>query len=786
MKFLRILLSAVLVLQFSVGSASQIVGPDLPDGIPYPSSDGDTLDISINQYKFNGRRVFVRTIVSCKAGEKRVCYRHQDQYLEPQVVVHSEFSVPSEDSGYSIITSITRVDGDEKPLSVKSKKRQEITSSDGQVVKVDHPIDMNDSVDWEKFGAAIASGIVGINDQYHKHKEAVERSKDLYNQHRDAIDHYSRAHASADAERQQALDKFRSDLILSSSNTGRQIDWNEAQQRLNELNKKREMAAQIQNDPLAQKTYELSPKAQQDSLSQLEQAIESYDFSELPALFEELAYQKSKPLPEVEEILAKYLDDGVLQIESLTGEAGPLDDLKFQSSVKKGHGQVLRRLANQLQAEYASTDNLNYSSKESVDFFGTSSLFLNLADTNYFSGNMEKGDAYLKAANSLLEGAIGFGQGVGEGLLSIVTDIPETIELIGSLGSFIVNNPAESYDKASQLVANLPELSSVAAIALQNYYEDFKNASPEEKGMILGGLSADLVASFATLGATRLISGTRAGASIIKMGSKARGLLKISHHGDQRLATNAMEVLDSLPNGNRSKIFKNIESTNGDYNYLIQREGLRLGTGSGGYNKSGIQYLDKVHSHSLSYENPSVYGELLTAHKSLDSKMASIDGAKYSGIVHRVIPEQVPTSSGTITNTVDNAFDFHPGVKPANGRYSMPGNEAIYGAIGDDPYQAYVTAFEEIDHYADGVMNTENLIIGSKKVELGKVLDLTDSKVLNTLGIDPLELVVEDGETMYKRTHQIGDLAKRHGFDAIVAPSARSEGTNIILLKEVQ
>jgi len=71
--------------------------------------------------------------------------------------------------------------------------------------------------------------------------------------------------------------------------------------------------------------------------------------------------------------------------------------------------------------------------------------------------------------------------------------------------------------------------------------------------------------------------------------------------------------------------------------------------------------------------------------------------------------------------------------------------------------------------------------LASKEVKLRNVLDLTDYKVHNTLKIDPSILTSKT----YELTNQIGDLAKKHGFDGIKVPSAVNlGGVNLVLLRK--
>jgi hypothetical protein len=66
------------------------------------------------------------------------------------------------------------------------------------------------------------------------------------------------------------------------------------------------------------------------------------------------------------------------------------------------------------------------------------------------------------------------------------------------------------------------------------------------------------------------------------------------------------------------------------------------------------------------------------------------------------------------------------------------------------------------------------LIFDSRQVQYNKILDLTDASVRQKLGIN-LDSIVKSysrDPLAYELTQQIGDLAKKYGFDAIKLPSA--------------
>ncbi len=163
---------------------------------------------------------------------------------------------------------------------------------------------------------------------------------------------------------------------------------------------------------------------------------------------------------------------------------------------------------------------------------------------------------------------------------------------------------------------------------------------------------------------------------------------------------------------------------------------------------------------------------LTALYEALDSRTAQVVPSTYEGTITRAAK---PFGGRSVTEMLAGLFELHPGNISANHRYSMPGQGAVYTSIGEN---ALETIAKELE-----TTTLEGFVIGSKQVKLQRVLNLEDPAVLQTLGLTRADLTIEKGSAMYEITHQLGDLAKRHGFDAIIAPSAKTEtGRNLIIL----
>jgi RES domain-containing protein len=71
-------------------------------------------------------------------------------------------------------------------------------------------------------------------------------------------------------------------------------------------------------------------------------------------------------------------------------------------------------------------------------------------------------------------------------------------------------------------------------------------------------------------------------------------------------------------------------------------------------------------------------------------------------------------------------------------------------------------------------------VLATVKVELQRVLDLTDGAVLQRLGLRPEDLVAPD----WALTQELGRLAHEAGFGALLVPSAAIPGTNLVLFPD--
>ena len=147
------------------------------------------------------------------------------------------------------------------------------------------------------------------------------------------------------------------------------------------------------------------------------------------------------------------------------------------------------------------------------------------------------------------------------------------------------------------------------------------------------------------------------------------------------------------------------------------------------------------------------------------SKVSPPKGKTFEGTVHRY--ENPDRIDGTWKQNEYNVDADH--------RYTGEGQGGVYAGTTQE------TALKEV---TQGNRPLRNKIPIQKKVRLNNVLDLTDPKVRKQIGVTKKDITSTDLKTKYIKTHKIGEWAKKHGYDGILAPSARNlGGSNIVILK---
>jgi RES domain-containing protein len=119
------------------------------------------------------------------------------------------------------------------------------------------------------------------------------------------------------------------------------------------------------------------------------------------------------------------------------------------------------------------------------------------------------------------------------------------------------------------------------------------------------------------------------------------------------------------------------------------------------------------------------------------------------------------------------ALSSERGAYLAGGRYNPPEQfGALY--LGESPGVCRVELARQ------DLRSLSRFVLGTFRVTLAKVCDLTDPAVLRALGIKRNDLVQDD----WLPTQQLGTLIREAGFEAALVPSAAGPHVNLVIFTD--
>jgi len=160
-------------------------------------------------------------------------------------------------------------------------------------------------------------------------------------------------------------------------------------------------------------------------------------------------------------------------------------------------------------------------------------------------------------------------------------------------------------------------------------------------------------------------------------------------------------------------------------------------------------------------------------------KQVRVNSPKNLFDLSKVTPPKGKTFEGTVhryenPDRIDGTWKQNEYNVDANHRYTGEGQGGVYAGTTQE------TALKEVNYEKP----LGDKIPVHRKVKLNNVLNLTDPKVREQIGVTEKD-ITQTGKGKYTKTQQIGKWAKEHGYDGILAPSARNpSGSNIVILKE--
>ena len=199
--------------------------------------------------------------------------------------------------------------------------------------------------------------------------------------------------------------------------------------------------------------------------------------------------------------------------------------------------------------------------------------------------------------------------------------------------------------------------------------------------------------------------------------------------------------------------------------------------------KLGLENIDQTHL----VKTGKIYSEFF-------ENIDEVQPISVKEVAWRALKKSGANKEGQLfSNQPEDLFKQVPGAKYTSRRYSIPGEEATYTSL------SRKTAIKEVKAGTKGIQLTDRQVeewyhIGSKEIEVDKVLDLTKSDTQelfkvgkNTLTEDDIATKIDDVADAYELPQILGHIAKRRGFKAIQAPSAPAKGgKNLVLFQELK
>lgn len=393
---------------------------------------------------------------------------------------------------------------------------------------------------------------------------------------------------------------------------------------------------------------------------------------------------------------------------------------------------------------------------------------------------------------AVAEFSFGVGQGVWNGTLTTVTGLVQ-----------IVTHMPESLRALGHAIANYEQTGKAIVNALEARYDQLIQGTASQRGEVIGEALFEVGSLLIPVSQLSKLS---KGANIAKVGLYEAAAQSLSRSAKLSQVLTPVEVRAYLVASRLelkgaqvgefmgwAKTYLNVGDqgelaisfarrvTPERYEFLraIQTE---LGADASTASKS---YLTQ----QLTYEGRILAGKQFSSgdlknmsslYDHLDGKMATVSGKTapaegYSAT--RGIHKTYNFYGIERANTTADVFQIHRPGEFASHRYSQPGQEALYTSTG--PH-----AVANIEKEAGLAAN--DLLWGQQVFHPQKILDLSDPAVRGQLGVTHADLIIGTGEAShpYLQTQIIGDLAHRHGFDAILAPSKSDlpQTLNLILL----
>lgn len=511
--------------------------------------------------------------------------------------------------------------------------------------------------------------------------------------------------------------------------------------------------------------------------TQLQEALQKKDVRQYVKIAEQLMnsndYELSRPKVQAN-------DSGIIHSNLVNSQVEPnfLDELDL-SDIKSAHNrELLRNVANKYQAQRIEFNDFSSMTEEQILLHSVGLELLQKAIVSAKSGLTEDFLTYLDAALAFNEMTAKFGAGVASGLghkiVDKVMEVPELAMLVYEHFDKIPTTSEELVKLGQLVVRSAPQFKTALIEGVIKYKDDFLYGDEFKKGEVVGYVIGEAIDLFVPVGkvtsVTKVVGKFDDIADMSKVAkvltpelSTSFGKLDINkkNYLSSIILESGKSEVDFIKN-NTTKIASDlIQIADDDVFYAVDKlisstktfDARKIGNGYGLVPANKNFFVD-----DLEFETQ--ISNIVKLSKGLDS----IDAIEVEGYFSRFSPT-IHLKDGASPMTE------HLGNLVVNGRYSIGGNNGIdvmsYG------FGANLRVSKMISELESGISNHNSHLFtfAHKETAFKNILDLTDSKNLNTLGINSEQLVGSN----YILTQSLGALAKKKKFNGVIAPSARKK-----------
>ncbi len=694
------------------------------------------------------------------------CHQGNEQRLEQVTSWDGQISAPR----YQRVSWLSG--GDQAP--VQSKLVDEVAVVHDKASNTDVPVSRLDFSPNEKNplpdAAAVAKWLSKIGDQDNQIQRESERyqqayDQDIANQKAATTRILQRAQrAEIDQKNLVAQGRLEQASYLTALRVPQVLPVKEFTSR--------ERARELSEDPLAYREYSLNEPAQKSLSESVAKLIAAKSYDALIDQAEPLLRQKdsSQQKHAADQFASQFNQEGILKTSAFGLPAGPFESFGFSTKSSSKEGEIVRRVANRFQAEWAKSEGLkNYSSGQVAQFL-TGEIYLQMGDQSLGRGDIANGLVSVALAQTLIDGIYGYADGMNESINQILAAAPALKKLALNAAHSFRADPKSAFADAATLLLKTPKILGAVAMNYYRQYDKLKNGNAYDRGEVLGQLTVEALVAVATDGTFSALGKAVKSSEVFGAAvSRSLGPLALDAVGSV-VAGTAEKSFEASP------LFRQSLLKMGNAEIANEFAGLHstlLANGSEGT----ASYIEKLGVSGESFSSAEEVSEIAKNHARILEDIKNVETSSFSGEVTRAISKTGLENGVVVERTAEDVMKIPPANFLKDHRYTIGGDlgeSGLYTTTGPD---AKSIIMRELDASSDA-----ELLFQTKSVSFQKVLDLTNPQVVKTLGLTTQALIEAEN---YQITQVLGDVAIRTGYDAILAPSQYSSGLNLVILRSL-